>query len=106
MPFLVETTYRAHSSGSENTGSKLCQTLDDAITYITIDWFEGLCVDYEYPEMWDADDMGMPFPTQEEFRKSVTEKTATMVRSAQLFAPYSNYCALKPIELSIHKVGR
>ena len=102
--FVLKDISRAHSSGSESCGKTTFETLEMAVEYIITKWYDGFCVDYEYPEMWDADDMGMPFPTQEEFRKSVTEKTAAMMRSAQLFAPYSNYCALKPIELSIHKV--
>jgi hypothetical protein len=54
--------------------------------------------------MWDADDMGMAFPTKDEFTKSVEEKTASMKRSVEIFAPYSQYCALVPVELTIHKV--
>lgn len=105
MPFLVQTTYRAHSSGYENNSRKVCETLENAITYITGEWFEGLCVDYEYPAEWDAEDMdGMPFPTKEEFVKIVEEKTANMKKSVKIFAPYSEFCALVPIELTIYKV--
>lgn len=102
--FLVQTTYRAHSSGSESTGRSSFQTLEEAVSYITNDWYTGICTDYEYPELWDAEDMGMAFPTKEEFAKSVNEKTANMKRSLELFAPRSDYCALVPIELTLYEV--
>ena len=102
--FLVQTTYRAHSSGFETTGSSSFQTLEEAVSYITNDWYNGICTDYEYPEMWDAEDMGMPFPTKEEFAKSVAEKVASGKRTLDIFCPYSNYCALVPIYLTLHRV--
>ena len=102
--FLVQTTYRAHSSGEESTSRSVFQTLEEAVSYITNDWYNGICADYEYPEVWDAEDMHMPFPTKEEFAKSVNEKTANIKRSLELFAPRSDYCALVPIELNLHKV--
>lgn len=104
MPFLVQTTYRAHSSGSESTGRSIFQTLEEAVSYISNDWYSGICTDYEYPEVWDAEDMHMPFPTKEEFAKSVAEKVASGKRSLEIFAPRSDYCALVPIELTLHEV--
>ena len=102
--FLVQTIYRAHSSGDESTDRSSFQTLEEAVSYITNDWYTGFCVDYDYPDAWDSEDMGMAFPTKEEFAKSVNEKTASMKRSVELFGPRSDYCALVPVELTLHKI--
>jgi hypothetical protein len=54
--------------------------------------------------MWDADDMGMSFPTKEEFTKIVKDKLSNMKRNVEIFAPYSDYCALIPLQLSVYEV--
>ena len=102
--FIVQTTYRAHSSGDESSGRSSFQTLDDAVNYITNDWYTGTCTDYEYPEMWDAEDMGMSFPTKDEFTQMVKEKLSNMKRQVNIFAPYSDYCALVPLELTVYEI--
>ena len=104
MTFIVQTTYRAHSSGHETSGRSSFQTIEDAVNYITNHWYTGICTDYEYPNMWDAEDMGIPFPTQEEFTHIVKEKFSAMKKNFEIFAPYSQYCALVPLELKVYKV--
>lgn len=105
MPFIIETTYRAHSSGYETSNRSIFQTLDDAVKYITNDWYTDICRDYEYPELWDEEDMGgIPFPTQQEFTDTVKEKVSKMKKQVEIFAPYSDYCALVPLELRLYEV--
>jgi len=101
--FVLKDISRAHSSGSESCGKTTFETLEMAVEYIVTKWYDGFCVDYEYPEMWDAEDMGIPFPTKEEFTKSVKEKVSKMKGSVKVFGPYSQYCCLVPNEITLYE---
>ena len=106
--YLLTDISRAHSSGSESSSSSSFETLEAAVHYITNDWYDGFCTDYEYPLCWDADDMGMPFPTKEEFTQTVVEKISQIGKknrwSLSVFAPYSQFCRLVPNEITLSKI--
>ena len=100
--YILTDISRAHSSGEETSSKQVFQTLEKAVSYITNDWYEALCVDYDYPAVWDVDDMGCSFPTKEEFTQTVMEKVRTMKTSVEIYNPYSDYCRHVPIELQLY----
>ena len=99
MYYVLTDISRAHSSGSETSGQTVFKTADAVIEYLKNSWYDDFCSSYDYPDSWDAEDMSMPFPTKEEFVKSVTDLVHSTKRSTVLFGPYSQYCALVPCEL-------
>ena len=100
--FLVQVTFRAHSSGSVSNSMNLFQTLEEAVSYITNDWYPAICEDYDWPDTWDMVDC--KFSTKEEFSESVKEKVKNMRSYIDLFSPYSEFCAHVPVELTLQKI--
>jgi hypothetical protein len=106
MMFLLTETSRAHSSGSENTSHRTFSTVEDLANFVYFVWYEQFCEAYDFPEMWDAEDMGMEFPSIQDFRpKTICEKISQMkhgnTRPVKLFDAYSKYASLVPNELIV-----
>lgn len=106
--FLLTETSRAHSSGSENTMHRTFSTIDDLANFVYFVWYDDFCESYDFPEEWDAEDMGMEFPSKQEFLpKIICEKISHLkhgyTRPVTLFDAYSKYACLVPNELTVSK---
>jgi len=101
--YLVTEISRALSSGSESSGKKVFSTLEEAATYIHDIWYDEFCEGFYFPDEWDEEDMGVPFPKKEEFTfeaiKNKIDSSKFNKRRIELFSYYSNYHALIPNEL-------
>lgn len=103
--FIVTVISRAHSSGCESKGTSAYATLEEASAAIQ-KYIEGICVDYNWPEDWDADDFnGEPFPTRalgtvERLRELLDKNRGQEV---VVWGPESNFCYLVPEEILIQE---
>jgi hypothetical protein len=106
--YLVTIISRALSSGNESSYKRVFSTLEEATTYIHDEWYDEFCTDYDYPQYWDEEDMGAPFPKKEEFTfeviKNKMENSKYNKRSITLFNYYSQYATLVPYELILEIV--
>ncbi len=55
--YLVKIVERAHSSGSEHWYERTFLSIEGVSKYLQ-QYLEDLKKDYDYPDDWDADDMG------------------------------------------------
>ena len=102
--FLLTEISRAHSSGYENSSKKIFDTIEEVANYVHNVWYDGFCSDYEYPAEWDENDMGMPFPTKDEFTVEAIKNKFNKRRSLVLFGPYSQYHCLILNELLLEEM--
>lgn len=103
--FRVTYIARAHSSGIENRNSKTFDTLEQAAKYIQDEWYESFCTLNNYPDDWDADDMGCSMPEREDFSlEAINKLRSKKVWLGVLFAPYSTLLTLVPDELRLEMV--
>ena len=58
---------RTMSSGYETSYKKSFETLEEAAKYMHDVWYDEYCEDYFFPDEWDEEDRGCPFPKKEEF---------------------------------------
>lgn len=101
--YLLTETSRAHSSGYENYFKKAFNTLEEATSYIHDIWYDRFCEEFWFPEEWDEDDMGAPFPKKELFAPEVII-SKMKGRRIVLFDYYSQFCCLVPNELVLEKI--
>ena len=83
------------------SSTTIFKSIEDTVTYIRDVWYDQFCTEFDYPDAWDADDMGCSFPTKEEFAlEKINEKIRTHKGGALvIFGPRSDYCAHVPSEL-------
>ena len=87
----------------EYSSNNTFKSLEDAVTYIRDVWYDQFCTEFDYPDVWDADDMGCPFPIKDDFRiESITDLIRTRKgASLVIFGPYSKYNVYVPTELRL-----
>jgi hypothetical protein len=104
--FLLTTISRAHSSGSENTDKQIFETIEELAIYVHDIWYDDFCQGFDYPNEWDEEDMGVSFPSKDEFTlESIQKKIMTKKsRRITLFGYYSNFCCLIPYELILEEI--
>ena len=91
--YLVKIVERAHSSGAEHWYERTFLSLEGASHYLT-EYQEGLKEDYDYPEDWDADDMGCEFPepdifSVEKLREHLTKEKKNLGYDSPIWGPES-----------------
>jgi hypothetical protein len=104
--FLLTEISRALSSGYETTSHRTFITVEDLANFVYFVWYEQFCESYNFPDMWDAEDMGMEFPSRKDFAAStICEKISQMKHGntlpVKLFDAYSQYASLVPNELTV-----
>jgi hypothetical protein len=105
--YLVNSISRALSSGNESSNKQIFDTLEEAATYIHDVWYDEFCKDFDFPQDWDEDDMGAPFPSKDEFTlEAIVKKMNNKYnkRSVTLFDYRSEYASLVPYELILEKI--
>jgi len=95
---------RTMSSGYETSYKKSFETLEEAAKYMHDVWYDEYCEDYFFPDEWDEEDRGCPFPKKEEFTyESLKNKFNNKYnkRRVVLIDAYSQYAALIPNEVML-----
>jgi hypothetical protein len=104
--FLLTEISRALSSGYETTSHRTFSTVEDLANFVSFIWYDQFCKSYDFPEMWDAEDMGMEFPSRKDFSaNTICEKLSQMKHGntcpVKLLDAYSQYASLVPNELIV-----
>jgi len=105
--YIITEISRAHSSGYENSYKKIFDTLEETVEWIQNQWYPGFCIDYDFPDSWDAEDMECSFPSKDEFSlEKIKQRIEKKRNNIVIFGPFSKYCQLVPNELILDIVKR
>ncbi len=103
--YLVKIVERAHSSGSEHWYERTFLSIEGVSKYLQ-QYLEDLKKDYDYPEDWDADDMGCEFPGPEIFevekiQEHLTKEKRNFGYDSPIWGPESEYECQRPREIFV-----
>ena len=102
--YLVTSIFRAHSSGSESRHDQVCHSLE-GVSKVLLKFYDNWCLDYNYPEEWDQEDMHVPFPSRQTFSLAAIQKVSARLhpgklwKQVELWGPESDFEAQKPVEI-------
>jgi hypothetical protein len=96
---------RSHSSGFENKTTNTFTTIEEVIDYLQNKWYDTFCEAFNFPDEWDEDDMGAPFPTKNNFTLDAINKKFGKYNRANIFNYRSQHDDLVPIEIFIERLN-
>jgi len=97
--YLLTIISRTMSSGFESRTNKTFDTIEQASEYIRTEWYDSLCEDNDYPDLWDEESLGGPMPSRDDF----TVEKIKNKKYGVLFAPYDKNNAIVQNELHLVK---
>ena len=105
--YLVIVIERAPSSGAEQRSQAIFLSLEGAVEWLKKQ-HEAYAEDYYYPDEWDEEDFGCPFPESSMFTVDLLKENLATNEVAyydkHIWGPYSEYQGQVPLEYFIKKV--
>jgi hypothetical protein len=103
--YLVKIVERAYSSGAEHWYERTFMSLEGVSKYLQ-EYLKDIATDFDFPDDWDADDMGCEFPsddifTVEKIQGHLINEKRNMGYDTPIWGPESQFECQRPREIFV-----